>query len=157
MNHNPLESKFPQTHISYLQRKLKITDVGINFKWKTPMCNYIVQFGRELEKTFWSWWRIMPPLRWSDTLSPKHNGRHFTNNIFKHIFLNENFLIWIKFHWNMFLMEALVHIMAWRRIGDKPSSEAMFVCFTNACMRHSTTMSGSLETSEYFHTITMRS
>ena len=38
-------------------------------------------------------------------------------------------------------MAALFHIMAWRRIGDKPLSEAMLVCFTDPYMRHSDAMS----------------
>ena len=31
---------------------------------------------------------------------------------------------------------AFVHIMAWRRIGDKPLSEQMLTWFTDAYMRH---------------------
>ena len=31
--------------------------------------------------------------------------------------------------------------MAWHRIGDKPLSEAMLVCFTDAFMRQSASMS----------------
>ena len=31
---------------------------------------------------------------------------------------------------------ALVEIMAWRRIGDKPLSEPMLIRFTDAYMRH---------------------
>ena len=37
-------------------------------------------------------------------------------------------------------MTALVEIMAWHRTGDKPLSEAMLVCCTDANMRHSTPM-----------------
>ena len=33
-------------------------------------------------------------------------------------------------------MAALVQIMAWRRAGDKPLSEAMLVCFADAYMHH---------------------
>ena len=36
---------------------------------------------------------------------------------------------------------ALVEIMAWRRIGDKPLSEPMLTRFTDAYMRHSGEMS----------------
>ena len=38
-------------------------------------------------------------------------------------------------------MAALVQIMAWRRRSDKPLSEPMLVCCTNAYMRHSALMS----------------
>ena len=36
---------------------------------------------------------------------------------------------------------SLVQIMAWRRPGDKPLSEPMLVCFTDAYMRHRGSMS----------------
>ena len=36
---------------------------------------------------------------------------------------------------------ALVQIMAWLRIGDKPLSEQMLTLFTNAYMRHLASMS----------------
>ena len=37
-------------------------------------------------------------------------------------------------------MPTLLQIMAWRRAGDKPLSEAMLVCFTDVYVRHSTSM-----------------
>ena len=37
-------------------------------------------------------------------LLSSRNGRHFADDIFKCIFLNENFFILTKFHWNMYLM-----------------------------------------------------
>ena len=36
---------------------------------------------------------------------------------------------------------ALVQIMAWLQIGDKPLSEQMLTLFTNAYMRHLASMS----------------
>ena len=62
--------------------------------------------------------------------------------IFKWIFLNENGRIPIQIS-TKFIPEspidnksALVHVMAWRRTGDKPLSEPMMTHFTNAYMRH---------------------
>ena len=61
------------------------------------------------------------------------NGRHFADNIFKCIFLNENILIslqiWLRFVPKVQInsIPALVQIMAWRRPGDKPLSEPMMV------------------------------
>ena len=59
------------------------------------------------------------------TLRPRQNGRHFTDDIFKHIFLNEN--VWIPIKISLKFVAkglivnilALVQIMAWRRPGDK--------------------------------------
>ena len=80
-------------------------------------------------------------------LRPRQNGRHSADDIFKCIFLNENYRVSknnsLKYvPWGLINnMRALVQIMAWRRIGDKPLSEAMLVCFTDAYMRHSASMS----------------
>ena len=68
-----------------------------------------------------------------NTLRPIQNGRHFTDDIFKCIFLNEN--VWISIKISLKFVPkgpinnipTLVQIMAWRRPGDKPLSEAMMV------------------------------
>ena len=68
-----------------------------------------------------------------NTLGPRQNGRHFPDDIFKCIFLNENVWISIKISLNFVprcpvnYIPALVQIMAWRRPGDKPLSEPMIV------------------------------
>ena len=70
---------------------------------------------------------------WVNTLRPRQNGRHFADDNFKHIFLNENVRISskisLKFVPNGPInnIPALVQIMAWRRPGDKPLSEPMMV------------------------------
>ena len=66
-----------------------------------------------------------------NTLRPGQNGRHFTDDIFKWIFLNEN--VWISIKISLTFVPkvpinnipALVQRMAWRRSGDKPLSEPM--------------------------------
>ena len=68
-----------------------------------------------------------------NTLRPRRNGRHFPDDIFKRIFLNEN--IWIPIEISLKFVPkgsinnipALVQMMAWRRPGDKPLSELMMV------------------------------
>ena len=76
-----------------------------------------------------------------NTLRPRQNGRHFADDIFKRIFLNEN--IWIPIKSSLkFVPEgsinnipALIHIMAWRRPGDKPLSEPMLIILlTHICV-----------------------
>ena len=68
-----------------------------------------------------------------NTLRPRQNGRHFADDIFKCIFLNENAWISIKISLKFVPqgpinnIPALVQIMAWRRSGDKPLSEPMMV------------------------------
>ena len=66
-------------------------------------------------------------------LRPRQNGRHFADNIFKCILLNENAWILLKISLK-FVREvrinnipALVQIMAWRRSDDKPLSEPKMV------------------------------
>ena len=68
-----------------------------------------------------------------NTLRPRQNGRHFADDIYKCIFLNEH--VWISIKISLKFVPkgpinnipALVQIMAWRRPGDKPLSEAMMV------------------------------
>ena len=69
------------------------------------------------------------------------NGCLFANDIFRCILVNEKFCILIKISLK-FVLEglidnnlALVQIMAWRPIGDKPSSEAMLAWFTDTRRR----------------------
>ena len=60
-----------------------------------------------------------------NTLRPRQNGRHFADDVFKCIFLNEN--IWISIRMSLKFVPkgpvnnipSLVQIMAWRRPGDK--------------------------------------
>ena len=72
---------------------------------------------------------------------PRINRRPFADDIFKCIFLNENEWILprisLKFVARVRInnIPALVHIMAWRRKGDKPLSEPMMVSLpTHICV-----------------------
>ena len=66
-----------------------------------------------------------------NSLRPRQNGRHFPDDIFKRIFLNEN--VWISIKMSLKFVPrvrinnipALVKIMAWRRSGDRPLFEPM--------------------------------
>ena len=68
-----------------------------------------------------------------NTLWPRQNGRHFPDDIFKRIFLNEN--VWISINISLKFVPmgqinnipTLVQVMTWRRPGDKPLSEIMIV------------------------------
>ena len=88
---------------------------------------------------FWRWGYWTPSVIQANrvnTLRPRQNGRHFADDIFKCIFLNEN--VWIPAKISMKFVPkgpinnipALVQIMAWRRPGDKPLSEPMMVSLT---------------------------
>ena len=88
--------------------------------------------------------------QWVNSLRPRPDRRHFADDIFKCIFKNEN--EWIsprislkfvpKFRINN--IPALVHIMAWRRPGDKPLSEPMMVKLpTHICVARPQWVKGS--------------
>ena len=74
--------------------------------------------------------------------TPRQNGCHFADDIFKCIFMNEKVCILnrlsLKFVPKGLIddIPTLVQIMAWRRWGDKPLSEPMLIQFTEAYMRH---------------------
>ena len=76
-----------------------------------------------------------------NTLRLRRNGRHFADDTFKRIFLNEN--VWVSIKISLKFVSkgpinnipALVRIMAWRRSGDKPLSEPMMVSLpTHICV-----------------------
>ena len=76
-----------------------------------------------------------------NTLRPRQNGRHFTDDTFKRIFVNENVRILIEISLKFVPkcpinnIPAMVQIMAWRRPGDEPLSEPMMVSLpTNICV-----------------------
>ena len=78
-------------------------------RWeKPPMCNSGIPFN---------------------TLRPRQDGRHFSDDTFKRIFLNENVGISIKIALKFVHkgpinnIPALVQMMAWSRPGDKSLSE----------------------------------
>ena len=75
------------------------------------------------------------------TLRPRQKGRHFADDTFKCIFINENVRISINISLKFVPkglinnIPALVQIMAWRRPGDKPLSEPMMVnLLTHICV-----------------------
>ena len=71
----------------------------------------------------------------------------FADDIFKHIFVNENVkkLIQISLRFvprcSFHDKSSLVSKMAWRRLGDKPLSKPTMNKFIDAYMRHSASMS----------------
>ena len=77
----------------------------------------------------------------NNTLRPWQIGRHFADDIFKCIFVNEN--VWIPIKISLKFVPkgpinnipALVQIMAWRHAGDKPLSEPKMVSLpTHICV-----------------------
>ena len=76
-----------------------------------------------------------------NTLRPRENGRHFADDTFTRIFLNENVGISIKISLKFVdggpinTIPALAQMMAWRRSGDKPLSEPMVTSsLTHICV-----------------------
>ena len=76
-----------------------------------------------------------------NTLRPKQNGRHFADDIFKGIVMNENVFISLKISLKFVPkgkinnIPALVQIMAWRCPGDKPLyGPLMFSLSTHICV-----------------------
>ena len=76
-----------------------------------------------------------------NTLRLRQNGRHFTDDPFKCIFLNETVKISIKLSlnfvpkWPINNIPVLIQVTAWRRPGDKPLPEPMMVkLLTHICI-----------------------
>ena len=97
--------------------------------WPISLSSYFVTNG---------WWVYHSHII---TLVPEQNGRHFTDDIFKCIFLNEN--VWISIKISLKFVpkdpidhiQALVQIMAELHPGDKPLSEPMVASLpTHICV-----------------------
>ena len=73
------------------------------------------------------------PWKQLNTLRPRQNGCHFTDDTFQRIYLNKN--VWFPIKISLRFVPkgpinnipALVQIMAWRCPGDKPLYEPMMV------------------------------
>ena len=100
------------------------------FQSKRPSCYFVWGIWKLYFQHFFpiSHWG-----QWVNSLRPRQNGRHFADDIFKRIFLNENVRISIKISLKFVPkgpinnIPALAQIMAWRRPGDKPLSDPMMV------------------------------
>ena len=109
----------------------------------------------------WHWFdNALYPLR------PKQNGRHFADDIFIYIIFSWNEIVWIPIRISLKFVPmcpinnipALVQIMAWRRPGDRPLSEAMMIrlmthiCVTRPqwCLHKMTTISQTKFSNTFF-------
>ena len=96
------------------------------FSW--PGCLHYQSISRQ---GYWLWKNSS--FSSINTLRPRQNVRHFANDTFKRIFLNENVRISIKISLKFVPkgpinnIPTLVQIMAWRQPGNKPLSEPMLV------------------------------
>ena len=120
-----------------------------------------LRLNKRLSKQWWGWWfeAISRPLwrhrnaenrpvfwhrhrQCASSSPPEQDGRLFADDIFRCIFVNENFCILIQISLKFIRkgpinnVQALVEIMAWCRIGDKPISERMLIQFTDAYTLH---------------------
>ena len=105
----------------------KIPKKQTNFFFLSKQLSYKTSNGKQMAKVTMLNYNSM------NTLRPRQNGRHFPDDIFTWIFLNENVSISIKTSLKFVPkgpidnIPALVQIMAWRRSGDKPLSERLMV------------------------------
>ena len=87
------------------------------------------------------------PRQKNNIARPRQNSRHFAEDSFKFIFLDENCCILIQILLKFVpkgpfnSKPTSVHQMARRRAGDKLLFKTMFIYFTAAYKRHSATMS----------------
>ena len=78
---------------------------------------------------------------------PGQNGHHFADDVFKCICMNEKLCISIRISLEFVPKDpidnksALVQVMVWCRIDDKPLPEAILTQFTDTYMRQQGVMS----------------
>ena len=79
-------------------------------------------------------------------MTSRQNSRHFSDNTFTHIFLNENNWIFNDISLQFIPKDpidntpALVQITAWNQTGDEPLSELMVAYYTDTYMPPSASM-----------------
>ena len=75
-----------------------------------------------------------------NTFRPRQNGQHFKDDILDAFSWMKSLVFKMSLKYvpkgPIYKNQAVVQIMAWRRIGDKPLSELMLTRFTDAYMRH---------------------
>ena len=80
--------------------------------------------------------------QWVNSSPCGQNGRHFADDTFKHIFMNENLCIFIRITLKFVpkgLIDnksVLVQVMACRLLGAKPLPKPMTTQFIDAYMLH---------------------
>ena len=117
--------------------EIKLPRRKIDFQLKD---HYIMTYLLQIFLRKWPWSNDIACIV-INTLRPRQNGQHFAEAICKRIFFNENVWISIKISLKFVpkgpinKIPALFQIMAWRRPGDKPLSEAMLVSLlTHKCV-----------------------
>ena len=115
---NVITDPCPNINVSFTKSALKLGH------------GFVITSHRKL----WVWLIIHALYEWAiNTLRLRPNGCRFADDVLKCIFLNENIWILIKIPLKFVPMgsinntPALVQVMAWRRLGDKPLSEPMMV------------------------------
>ena len=107
-----------------------ISIVNIRQKFFPIYCEF-QSLPQVLFRHYWHSWHCIVPC--VNTLRPRQDVRHFPDNIFKCIFLNENAWILIKISLKFVPYDlinnipALIQVMVWHRPGGKPLSEPMMV------------------------------
>ena len=149
-NHRRLDCLLNRLLRRRSKKTLKLRVAGLCERNSPVTCEFPAQRASNAENVS-IWWRhhvVTGPQWWQfeigpsndlvhwgnvNSLRPIRNRRHFADEIFKCIFLNEN--VWIALKISLEFVPkvrinnipALVQIMAWRRPGDKPLSEPMMV------------------------------
>ena len=120
---------FKKMHLKMSSAKWRPFCLGLNVLKKTQLLTAMLPNPK-------LYWKLL-----LNTLRPRQHGRHFADDTFKRISLNEN--VWILIEISLkFVLEgpinnipALVQIMDWRRPGDRPLSEPMMVSLpTHVCV-----------------------
>ena len=119
-----IQNKGKSQKLCFCRGKLNCSVVRIDVILYTP--DYFIRV-----------WAVIVEQPWN-ILRPIDNCRHFADDIFKCIFLNENYEWRVRFHWGLLKINntiALVQIMALHPRGDKPLSEPMIVSLlTHICV-----------------------
>ena len=122
-------SRVPQTNeYSNNSSSIEASCRSLTLKWLGIFCPKLIlnpdYVHFKSKDILWNWSRIdnEPALKtnlsrnWKiNSLRLRQNGRHFTDDIFKSIFLKENVEFGLKFHWSLFPKVHLTIFQHWFR------------------------------------------
>ena len=127
-----IKAQFYVHSMCFIRSQLSNFDLPLD-SFDTRVCQWSLHITSKYQACFMTNYWNTESVDGFNTLRPRQNGRHFADDIFKCIFLNENSRISIKISLKFVHKDpinnipALVQIMACRRPGDNELRSVLFI------------------------------
>ena len=112
----PMFEHDDRLHVCHRSMKMKINwpkPNAVQTQLGSICCHY--RYRSVISHPLWLPNRVFVDFSAVNTLRPRQNGRHFSGDTFKCIFLNEKFEFWLRFHWSLHPRVELTIYQHWFR------------------------------------------